>query len=203
MTNWLERAKREFSAEVDQPTAKTAETTLMAVMAVPQLDGVKSWSLSNVSIGSTSDGHFQNLEAKASTLAKLEAAVNRYCDAVGDNAERRMCMLDDCREFPADRWPWLIGFLTEQAASIERGLTGDDDDRRRCTDCRNLAENDLCLAAWRGELTSGLIARRYHPARPKQLRRCEAYAPRPDDPDQRPGSERWPGLLSKREDTDD
>lgn len=65
------------------------------------------------------------------------------------------------------------------------------DDRRRCTECGNLAERGACLAAHRGEIKA---SRSYAPIR-ELLRRCEGFAPLDTDPDPRPGRERWPGLI--------
>lgn len=64
------------------------------------------------------------------------------------------------------------------------------DDRRRCSECANLAAHGLCLASHRGEIQAG------HTYRPTValLRRCEAFSPLPSDCDQRPGRERWPEL---------
>ena len=67
-----------------------------------------------------------------------------------------------------------------------------DDDRRTCTQCANLIAR-RCQAAKRGEIVAG---RDYEPIR-DLLRRCEGYAPGTDDPDTRPGRERWPGLIQK------
>jgi hypothetical protein len=72
-------------------------------------------------------------------------------------------------------------------------LLSDEDDKRRCTDCANLAASGLCLAARRGDIAA---SREYHPV-PTLPRRCEGYAPKPTDPDQRAGRERWPGLTTK------
>lgn len=64
------------------------------------------------------------------------------------------------------------------------------DDRRRCTQCLNLASNGRCLAAaWRD-----IIASRTYAPVPDLLRRCEGFKPLASDPDQRPGRDRWPGL---------
>ncbi len=62
-----------------------------------------------------------------------------------------------------------------------------NDERRLCTQCTNLTSQGLCLAARRGEIVA---SRDFHPVR-NILRRCEGYQPRPDDPDKRPGRERW------------
>ncbi|WP_310451368.1 hypothetical protein [Sulfuritalea sp.] len=63
----------------------------------------------------------------------------------------------------------------------------DGDNRRRCTDCGNLNERGLCLAAHRGEIVA---SRSYTPIR-ELLRRCEGFRPLPDDPDQRTAWDRW------------
>jgi hypothetical protein len=89
----------------------------------------------------------------AATLAELEAAANRFCDAVGDDDEPRAVMLKDCREFPAERRSWLIDYLIDQA-EMHKPVTGQADiteELRRCTECRNLARSGVCLAASRGE----------------------------------------------------
>ena len=64
------------------------------------------------------------------------------------------------------------------------------DNRRRCAECLNLASNGRCLAAARRELVA---SRTYAPA-PDLLRRCECFKPLANDPDQRAGRDRWPGL---------
>jgi hypothetical protein len=64
------------------------------------------------------------------------------------------------------------------------------DDRRTCDQCWNLIAR-RCQAAKRGEIVA---SRTYEPVR-DQPRRCEGYAPGPDDPDRRHGRERWPELI--------
>ncbi|MBS1212046.1 MAG: hypothetical protein H6R26_662 [Proteobacteria bacterium] len=124
-------------------------------------------------------------------LANLKAAANRLCSALGDDDARRAIMLEDCRSFPPGRWEWLVGYLNERANRVIE----DADDRRRCVDCTNLDQGGRCLVASRGEL-AGIVSRRYCPAEPKLLRRCEGYAPGADDVDRRPGWKRWPGLSN-------
>lgn len=68
------------------------------------------------------------------------------------------------------------------------------DDRRRCTECGNLGERGLCLAAYRGEIVA---SRSYAPVR-DILRRCEGFAPLPTDPDQRHGRDKWGWLIETR-----
>lgn len=67
-----------------------------------------------------------------------------------------------------------------------------DDDRRTCNQCANL-EGRRCLAAWQGEIVAN---RDYTPIRDIP-RRCEGYIPDANDPDRRPGSERWPELIEE------
>lgn len=69
-------------------------------------------------------------------------------------------------------------------------VSADDDDRRRCDQCTNLTPRGLCLAARRDEIVA---SRNYEPVRDFP-RRCEGYAPGPNDADRRPGRVRWPGL---------
>lgn len=81
------------------------------------------------------------------------------------------------------RAPDPAGAVAEQSAPPWR----DGDNRRRCTDCDNLNERGLCLAAYRGEIVA---SRSYTPIR-ELLRRCEGFKPLPDDPDQRTAWDRW------------
>lgn len=85
-------------------------------------------------------------------------------------------------------------YFLRRADEVPRPLP-DDDDRRHCTQCANRAPSGLCLAARRGEI---IASRTYHPMN-RLPRRCEGYAPGPDDPDRRAGHERWPGLTAKTE----
>lgn len=69
-----------------------------------------------------------------------------------------------------------------------------DDDRIRCTDCSWLAKSGVCRAA--GPKHKPVVANRgYQPVRDLP-RRCEGSAPYADNPDQRRGFERWPGLAA-------
>jgi len=53
MTNWLERAKREFSPPLGEGAANAAERTLTAALAACHLEGSVFSRSSNGSIGST------------------------------------------------------------------------------------------------------------------------------------------------------
>lgn len=65
------------------------------------------------------------------------------------------------------------------------------DDRRYCPECGHYRVR-FCTIAKPGGLVSA--SRNYEPV-PDILHRCEGFAPLPDDPDQRPGVERWPWLM--------
>lgn len=64
------------------------------------------------------------------------------------------------------------------------------DNRRRCSECSNLGERGVCLAAQRGQIAA---SRSYTPIR-DLLRRCEGFAPLPTDPDQTQGRIKWAWL---------
>lgn len=84
-------------------------------------------------------------------------------------------------------------YFLRRAEEVPRPVP-ENDDRRHCVRCANLAPSGLCLAAQRGEI---IASRTCHPA-DHIPRRCEGYAPLPNDPDQRTGRQRWPSLDTKR-----
>lgn len=76
----------------------------------------------------------------------------------------------------------------------QRANTVDDDDRIHCTDCSWLSMSGVCRAA--GPKHKPVVANRgYQPVRDLP-RRCEGFAPYANNPDQRRGFERWPGLAA-------
>ncbi|MEE7627052.1 hypothetical protein V3O24_12835 [Methylobacter sp. Wu8] len=94
-----------------------------------------------------------------------------------------------------------VATVTVANTEIEKVVIGelpnDDlffaDDRRHCAECCNLS-GGRCLAAWRGEIVA---SRQYRPI-DDLPRRCEGYAPKSNDPDQRTGKQRWPELNPLR-----
>lgn len=64
------------------------------------------------------------------------------------------------------------------------------DGRRWCSDCQRLAGGIRCKAPASGLLVASRI---YEPVQ-IMPRRCIAYLPGPNDPDQTPGAVRWPWL---------
>lgn len=69
-----------------------------------------------------------------------------------------------------------------------------DDDRRWCYDCLRLVDGIRCNAPESGLL---MVSMKYEPVQ-TMPRRCIAYLPCPDDPDQTPGSTRWPWLKETK-----
>jgi len=82
---------------------------------------------------------------------------------------------------------------------ISRPVPLPTDDRRTCQQCANLDHQRgrdgfrRCAAARRGELPY-IASRDYSPV-PDVPKRCEGFAPMPDDPDRRTDRERWPELI--------
>ncbi|MEF8729158.1 MAG: hypothetical protein V5B34_13235 [Accumulibacter sp.] len=68
-----------------------------------------------------------------------------------------------------------------------------DDDRRFSTECSN-PRSGVCIIARLGGVVPAI--RGYRPALVNVPVRCAGYSPNADDPDQRPGHERWPGLSN-------
>lgn len=68
------------------------------------------------------------------------------------------------------------------------------DDRRWCRDCQRLAGGVRCKAPASGLLIASMI---YEPVQ-TMPRRCVAYLPGKNDPDQTPGAARWPWLIETK-----
>lgn len=96
----------------------------------------------------------------------------------------------------AERMAGIPGAQAEEESKLDlfrwRGANLDVGDLRRCEWCLNFTRTGRCLAAWRGELRA---ARDWAPTFPDLPQRCVGYLPPADDPDQRPGHERWPDMI--------
>ncbi len=69
------------------------------------------------------------------------------------------------------------------------------DDRRTCSQCRNLRQRVCAIA--KPEHGALVVANQgYRPA-PARLWRCVGYAPLASDSDKRSGVQRWPGRIQK------
>ena len=147
-------------------------------------------------------------ERKAAILAELTAA-NEAATSEQAAELRELIAPILANDSDADRAEALAVALADPDAALmsframAAGLRNEtraparepDDDRRPCTDCANLTARDKrCLAAWRGE-RPGNAPRDYRPTIDLP-RRCECYAPKPAEPDQRNGAERWSNLKN-------
>jgi hypothetical protein len=97
---------------------------------------------------------------------------------------------------PFDRESWeeraaIAEFDGALSCEEAEALAWREDDRRRCRHCLNLSKAGTCTVASPGGL---VFARRGYEPIQDILRRCEGYRPCENDPDQRPGAERWLGL---------
>ena len=83
---------------------------------------------------------------------------------------------------------------SEAARSNAQAANPLDDDRICCSDCSWLSMSGVCRAA--APKHKSVVANRgYQPVRDLP-RRCEGFAPYANNPDQRRGFERWPGLAA-------
>ena len=105
------------------------------------------------------------------------AAILEYEAGFDRATAEAMATAEQSRRLHADKWAARAG-----------------DDRRLCPECGHYRVR-FCTIAKPGGLVSA--ARNYEPV-PGLLRRCEGFAPLPDDPDQRPGVQRWPGLTNTK-----
>ncbi|MBK5965714.1 hypothetical protein CCR95_16905 [Thiocystis minor] len=122
-----------------------------------------------------------------------------------DDKALALALLDHWQEDDPDtRRGWLDGLRDPErlagmramahALGVAVAVTLPPDDRRTCRQCRNLSRNGRCQAAEAGRLP--LTGTRYEPDQ-NALQRCVGYAPGADDPDRRPGKERFPGLHAR------
>ena len=114
-----------------------------------------------------------------------ETAIRSWLAAIGETDQEAVAeVLTRCRQ-DADVRRYFLG---------RAGAIVTDDDRRRCNQCGNLRAG-ACTAASPGAAVSAIVG--YRPASPGVLQRCAGYSPYASDTDQRPGRERWTGLIQK------
>lgn len=120
--------------------------------------------------------------------AENETAIRAWLALIGEIDPVTIAeVIDGCRQDTATR-----RYFTGRATAELPKPALHTDDRRTCDQCANLIARH-CHAAKRGEIVA---SRNYEPIRDLP-RRCEGYAPGVEDPDQRHGRERWPGLFQK------
>jgi hypothetical protein len=111
--------------------------------------------------------------------------------ALADPEDALVCFRELARRMPDPFYEQTPGGPCSDAPLAQRDPR---DDRRTCMDCADLTREGLCLAAYRGERPNNAARRDYHPIA-NALTRCTCYAPKPDEPDQRSGAERWPHIV--------
>lgn len=130
--------------------------------------------------GGANDDMREALEERAAIM-EFDGGLSRM------EAERMAGLID----LPCARARPLVPALVAPVRWRGEGL--DLGDLRPCQWCRNFTRTGRCLAAWRGELRA---ARDWVPTFPGMPQRCVGYKPSANDPDQRPGRERWPDMVS-------
>jgi hypothetical protein len=95
------------------------------------------------------------------------------------------------RRLPDDAGASCAAFEQVEGYQAPNPTNSEADERRTCRQCRNLSRlrGNVCTVASPGGIVSAVVG--YRPALDMKLR-CPGYAPLADDPDQRPGGERWP-----------
>jgi hypothetical protein len=140
-----------------------------------------------------------------------EAAIRAWLSSIGEDDETTIGEVIDACRWDAGARDYYLGranpgpfdreAFEERAgiAEFDGGLPREDaeaiawseDERRRCAHCLNL-RNGVCKVAEPGGRVS---ARQGYCPNREILHRCPEYRPCPDDPDRRPGRERWPEFL--------
>ncbi len=117
------------------------------------------FTLSNINNTSTPDAVLSEIE---------EAPIRAWLDHIGEaDPEMIAGCIDKCRTDKETR-----DYFLRRAEAVF--LADDWNDRRPCSECANLAQNGLCLAAKRGEIIAGNF---YRPV-DHILRRCDGFTPR-------------------------
>ncbi len=163
-----------------------AATAIPATAATEE--GEKAGTVTRVATVAVANPSRAESHPTAPMTADGESAIRAWLAHIEETDAAIIAMvLDQCRADADAR-----GYFLRQAAAVARPVAFDDD-RRHCDQCANL-RRDVCTIA---EPKAGALVvanRGYRPVR-EPPRRCAGYAPGPDDPDRRPGRERWPGLA--------
>jgi len=165
-----------------------AATAIPAIAATEE--GEKAGTVARVATVAVANPPSEKSTPTAPMTADEESAIRAWLAHIEENdAAIIAIVLGQCRADVDAR-----GFFIRQAAAVARPVAFDDD-RRHCDQCANL-RRDVCAIA-EPKIGALVVANRgYRPVR-EPPRRCAGYAPGPDDPDRRPGRERWPGLAQK------
>ena len=130
------------------------------------------------------------------------AAVNRWLPMIRKHKPEMIDLLEvgaDSTVEPFDREAFeeraaICEFDGGLSRTDAEAIAWQEDDRRRCTQCLNRRPHDGVCKVAEPKVDAVVVANRSYAPDPILPRRCEGYAPKVSDPDQRPGAERWPGL---------
>ena len=128
-----------------------------------------------------------------------DASMGEADEAAHEAVKERAAIMEYDGGLTRDEAEQLAGLAASEPQgrmrSRWRGEGLDLGDLRPCLWCRNLTRTGRCHAAWRGDLRASTD---WEPTFPGQPSRCIGYLPPHDDPDQRPGHERWPELMASQ-----
>ncbi|MHB9100123.1 MAG: hypothetical protein ACYC2E_01195 [Sulfuricella sp.] len=174
-----------LSALMKKGGLSAAATAIPATAATEE--GEKAGTVARIATVAVANTPRVESHPTAPMTADEESAIRAWLAYIEEtDAAIIAVVLDQCREDVAAR-----GYFLRQASEVPRAVAFDDD-RRYCDQCMNL-RRDVCTIA-EPKIGALVVANRgYRPVR-EPPRRCAGYAPGPDDPDRRPGRERWPGL---------
>ncbi len=129
--------------------------------------------------------------ATAPITADKEAAIHAWLALIEETDPATIAdVIGQCQRY-ADARDYFTG---RSAAELPKPGAFPDD-RRTCAQCANLRQRACAIA--KPERGALVVANQGYRPDPARLVRCEGYAPKASDTDQRPGTERWPGLFQK------
>ena len=168
---------------VVQPIARIATVAV----ATPGAEGAETHG-SSVNSNSSSS----NLPGTADLPGELVSLIHAAADWYDCPAGELALMLEAARHDQPAAWSTFGALAQERSQGASHVVP---DEMATCQQCSNLSGRGRCQAAARGGIDA---AGSYSPV-PDLPRRCEAYLPKPGDPDQRPGRERWPTITPRKD----
>ncbi|MCX7167869.1 MAG: hypothetical protein NTV11_16560 [Rhodocyclales bacterium] len=152
------------------------------------------------------DGLFVELDGAGIALDGPDDAVARWLPVIRDHKAVLVAALAGAIDAAMiEPQPAAEKAPRADSATLETAKVGADDtaelpkpdllpdDRRTCSQCANLRQRACAIA--RPEHGALVVANRGFRPGPARLLRCAGFAPMADDTDQRPGANRWPGLM--------
>ena len=129
-------------------------------------------------------------------LAKLTARADTLCNLLevsGKPIRVKACTLDTPATPETINGEAEVDSAADDAFDRNVSLAASMEDRRTCTQCLN-RQGRVCTVA-KPERGALVVANRGYRPDPLRQLRCVGYSPLANDPNQRTGAERWPGLM--------